>query len=196
MISNDILKKQIIELIKSLLTNYFNIISEEEIRIIIDINDNMDSYSYDVMSQRLEKILKNVWDKELSSGKYRIISWNKYSKPKEKSIITFATLSYNDDIIPFCNLDEGIEYKISYDSIIGASPKDGATLIEDKSKIGKYTIGIVGNKVINSYNHSTRLITPKQLLDLSENNYYSKYNELILDTKLIEEIKQVVISQI
>lgn len=194
--NNEIYKRQIIELIKSLLTDYFSILTQEEITTINDIKDNLELYPYIILVNKLEIILKKVWDKELLSGKYKVISWNKYPRQKEKGEIIFATLSYGDEILSFCGLTDGIEYKINYESIIGASPKDGATVIEDESKTGEYTIGKVGNKVINSYNHSTRLITPRQLLDLNNNKYYSKYNELILNANLIEEIEPITIGKL
>lgn len=176
-------KKQLLEVTNSLLTDYCIYLTTDEVKIINSIVNNLDrDKSLDSQEKSLLQIIKKIWNIELNSEKYIIISWNKYTDKKKNNLVTFATLSKKDNVIPFCNLKSGIEYKITYNSIIGALNRDGATLIENIKNKNEYTIGIIENKVINSYNGATKLITPNQLVNASN------YNELILDTKKIVEI--------
>ncbi len=174
---NDLRLKQTLLFCKSCLNDYQDILSKEDFENIKDYQHNEDN---------LLKIAKKIWDYELNTNEYLVISWNKYSFEKNKRGIVFATISKKDKINAFCNLDNGTIYEITYEAIIGALNKDGATIFEDKKN--EYTIGKINDKYINSYNGATKLITPKQLIDQRENNYHSKYNELILDATKIKEI--------
>lgn len=183
---NSIRKKQVYELTQSLLKDYKDILDQDDLSIINScINGNM---SFDNQNELLLPIVRKVWDKELESGEYVFVSWNKNVTAPNRSLITFATLSKRDNIVSFCNASDGIEYEVTFDSIVGALEKDAATLIEDESRKNDFTIGIIDGKAINSYNGATKLITPKQLLDSSQNDYKSKHNEIILDSKLIKEV--------
>ena len=179
-------EKQIYDVAKSLLNDYGHLLSGEDVEKINLISDDKDDIKE--REKLLTPIVKKIWDEELKSGNYIVVSWNKRVNAPSRNNVTFATLSTRDDVISFCDSDVGIEYEISYDALFGALPKDGATIIEDISRKGPYTIGELGDKVINSYNGATRLITPKQLLDTSQNTYMSKHNELILNSKMIKEI--------
>ncbi len=174
---NDLKLKQILLFCKSCLNDYQDILSKEDLEIIKNYQNNEDN---------LLKIAKKIWDYELNTNEYLVISWNKYTFDKKKRGIVFATISKKDEINAFCNLDSGTIYEITYDAIIGALNKDAATIFEDKEN--EFTIGKINDKYINSYNGATKLITPKQLINQSENNYHSKYNELILDATKIKEI--------
>ena len=176
----DLRKKQILEFCKSVLNDYKHLLAEGEINLIHTFIEN------DLA--KLLSISKKIWDEELACGKYRVISWNKYAQVKENQDIIFATLCTQDNLVSFCNMEEGVEYEITFESLIGALNKDGATLIEDITKQNKYTIAIINEKAINSYNGATKLITPKQLLDSTDNDYKSKHNELILNAQLVKKI--------
>ena len=176
-------KKQMLEFCRSALNDYNNLFGNEEINLINSFLQNKEEDTNKLLS-----ISKKIWDYELASGKYKVVSWNKYAHVKENQDIIFATLCTIDNMVSFCDMQEGIEYEINFESLIGALNKDGATLIEDISKQNKYTIGIINNKVINSYNGATKIITPKQLLNSDDNNYKSKHNELILNAQLIKKI--------
>lgn len=179
-------EKQIIDLAKTCLEIYLSYLTKEDIAIIYDVINNLKD-NYTDLENKLKPIVQKIWDIELASGNYVIVSWQKYANKKENQPITFATISKKEQIVSFCNLTEGTMYEISYDALIGALPKDAATLIEDKEN--DYTIGKIGSKAINSYNGATKLITPYQLVQLDANNdYKSKHNELILKTDLIKEI--------
>lgn len=186
-------QKQILEFCKSCLNDYLSYLTINEIAFIKNIlNDQIFDKS---QIDKLLNIAEKIWNNELATDKYVVISWSKYAEQKEKSFITFATLSRKDDIISFCNSNLGIEYSITFKALIGALNKDGATLIEDISKKNEYTLAIIDNKVINSYNGATRLITPIQLLDQTNNDYPSKHNELILDSRYITEKREINISR-
>lgn len=185
-------KKQILEFCKSCLDNYVKYLTPDEINLINDIISN-NVFSKDIQ-EKLLIIAEKIWNNELLSGKYKVISWSKFATQKRKNFITFATLSKIDEIDTFCGSDFGIEYSITYKSIIGALNKDGATLIEDINKQNDFTLAIINDKAINSYNGATKFITPIQLLDKSDNTYRSKHNELILDSTLIKEIGEFELS--
>ncbi len=182
-------ERQIYELINSLIKDYAFLLSEEDRTTIDECLD--EDGPYNKKSTLLEPIVAKIWDHELQSDQYAIISWNKNVNGPNRSLVTFATISQRDDLITFCDAQEGLEYAITYDSILGALAKDAATVIEDISRKNEFTIATINDKVINSYNGATRLITPKQLLDSSNNDYRSKHNELILDSKKICEIGQI-----
>lgn len=180
-------KKQIYELTNSLLKDYKDVLDENDLNIINSCVEG--KIAFEQQNEALLPIVRKVWEKELDSGEYIFVSWNKSNyTPTNRSLVTFATISKRDDIVSYCNLDEGIQYEVTFDAIIGALNKDGATVIEDESKKNAYTIGIIDGKAINSYNGATKLITPKQLFDSSDNEFRSKHNEVILDSKLIREI--------
>lgn len=145
-----------------------------------EIINNPDTDKYD---SRLEVIAQMIWDKELSSGEYAIISWNKATTPPNREKITYATISKRDNLIRFCNSDNGIELDITSDAIIGATNTDGATLLENKDN--EFTVGKVDGAYVNSYNGATKLITPYQLVNLEESGYNHLYNELILDSRKV-----------
>lgn len=173
----DLKAKQLLLFCKSCLKDYINILSKEDIEIIKN-NQGKEN--------ELIKIAKKIWDYELSTNEYLVISWNKYAFEKEKNGIVFATFSKKEQVNTFCNLNEGTIYEITYEAIIGGLNKDGATLIEEHEN--EYTIGKINNKYINSYNGATKIITPQQLLDTTSSPYLSKHNELILDASKIKEI--------
>ena len=175
----DLRQKQLIELLESLVHDYSFLLNQNDYALINHISESgIGNFKAD-----LERIVEKVWEDELASGQYKIISWNKNVDAPNRDKITFATLSYQEDLIPFCNAVDGVEYKISYDSLLGACPKDAATL--PASKLDDYTIAIIDGEAYSSYNGATRLITPKQLIRLEQTDYHTHYNELILDSKKI-----------
>ena len=180
--------EQILETIKALMNEYLNLLEQEDLVLIKYVIDNFMNLSLEEFHNLLLPIIEKVWNRELSMDKYLIISWDKYKEPKRKKIITFATLCEKNNIISFCDSTNGILYEMNFKALLGAHWKDGATIIEDKSKVGQYTIGSIEDKVINSYNGATKLITPKQLVRKRKNDYRSKHNELILDSRFIREI--------
>ena len=181
--------KQTLELCNALLSSYLQYLNSEE---IIIINNSLKQLNYndqlETVQRALLPIVEKIWNIELASGNYTVISWNKHPGIKPKGPLVYATLSKDDDIINFCDMTSGIKYEINFNSIIGAFYKDGATIREDISKKNEYTIGFIDGKVVNSYNGSTKFITPIQLINNREINYRSKHNEIVLDARLIKEI--------
>ena len=168
----DIRKKQRINLIKCLIEHYG--IFYAFFDMLINNPDN------DIFDEELEKITKKIWEQELLSGNYTVISWNKSNRSPDRKNVTYATLSKSDNIVRFCESNNGIELDITFESLIGAINKDGATLLEEKEN--DYTIGKIDGKYVNSYNGATKLITPYQLINLDQSYLY---NELILDSSKI-----------
>jgi len=174
-------RKQLYQLLSSLLNDYNNLLTADDLKMIKEIEESGLKDNY-----RLEELVSRIWKSELDSGKYRVISWNKAVTNPDRSKIVFATLSYRDDIIPFCDAIDGVEYEITYDALFGACPKDGATV--PATYVSDYTVAIIDGQIYNSYNGATRLITPKQLINLDISGYKRSYNELILDASKIKKI--------
>ncbi len=191
---NNLRRNQLKNLFMTLLGNYKNYFNEDELQIIYnlfcDFNDGM---SLEEAENIIEPMVRKVWNLDLSSGDYKVISWNKYAGENNNALpVIFATISKKEDLISFCDMEQGIAYDITYDSLIGALQKDGATLIEDKNRMNQYTLGVLEDKVINSYNGATKFITPFQLVSEDrDNDYRSKHNELILDRRYIKKIEEV-----
>ena len=183
---NRIKKKQILDLCHTCLNVYLNYLDSNNLLTISQVLNLINNNDLETLENMLIPIVEKIWDLELKTGNYKVISWNKYASLKEPGDIVFATLSYKDDITSFCDMTDGVEYAITFKSLLGACPKDGATILEKVKNA--YTIGKVNDKYINSYNHATKLITPYQLINYHDNTYYTKYNELILDAHLINKI--------
>lgn len=175
----DLRHRQLLELLESLVHDYSFLLNQNDYALINYISElGIGNFKAD-----LEKIVERVWESELASGQYKIISWNKSVDTPNRDKITFATISYQDDIIPFCDAMDGVEYKISYASLLGACPKDGAPI--PVAEVDDYTIAVIDGEAYSSYSGATRLITPKQLIQLEQTDYHTHYNELILDSKKI-----------
>ncbi|MEG2621168.1 MAG: hypothetical protein RSA10_03700, partial [Bacilli bacterium] len=133
---------------------------------------------------KLKPLCYRSWQQENTNG-FDYISWFKTDKLGNTPPIISVTF-LNDLNLRFCNSRYGIKYDITIDSFLGACEKDAATVIEDSSKTSLYTIGkTINDKLVNSYNLATPLITPIQVFDNSNNHYLSKHNEIILDSRYI-----------
>lgn len=179
---NDIRRRQLFDLLRSLVNDYKYLLSDDDLKLISDISIN----GLGNHLKELEKLVSNVWKWELESNQYKVISWNKATIEPDRDKLVFATISTADNIIPFCDASDGIEYEISYDAILGACPRDGATI--PVSKADDYTIAVIDGQAYSSYNGATRLITPKQLVKLDDSNYHTYYNELILDSTKVKPL--------
>ena len=191
--------------INSMLYSYTKLYTNEEIILLkkitniidnelININNNVHNQKRISIILEYEEVLKplsfRTWQKELAEG-YSYISWFKDDFIKETKEIISATFSKNGEY-SFCNSTYGIKYSVDIKGFLGACNKDAATLIEDKTKQSIYTIGKTNDdKVINSYNLATPIITPIEALDKTLNNYKSKHNEIILDSRYIKPISVV-----
>ena len=178
-------KEKIKDAINSIIADYGFLNDEIDIENIKNISFSVNELPVSDLERLLTPYIKRIWDYELSNGEYHIISWNKNATPPTR---TFATISKGYDILSICNSDNGSEYQITYDAIIGGSVKDGATVIEDKSKKSDFTIYEYDDKVVNSYNLDTKIITPMQLIRGCNSGYKSNHNELVLDSSKIIEI--------
>jgi len=182
-------KTQILNVCQSLLSDYINYLDQKEKEIIQNIINHIDDFStLDNITNELLPIIEKIWNIKLNSGEYIIISWYKHTDKIPQNLVTYATISKRDDIIQFCDLRYGMEYKICFKSILGALNVDGGTVVEKTDKDNDYTVGRIDGFAINSYNGATKLITPKQLLKRTHNTYQSKHNELILDNRYISAV--------
>lgn len=179
---NDIRRRQLFDLLRSLVNDYDYLLSNDDLKLVSDISIN----GIGDHLEELEDLVSKVWKSELESNQYKVISWNKTAAGPVRDKLIFATLSTVDEIIPFCDASDGIEYEISYDAIYGACPRDGATI--PVSKTDDYTIAVIDGQAYSSYNAATRLITPKQLVKLDESGYHTCYNELMLDASKVKPL--------
>lgn len=192
------LLENIISGIKSMIEDYTSLYSEEEIvllestlRVLNWNKEKVESgqYSNEEIREVLEceNILKPLafrcFVSEYNEGG-RYISWLKEDKLKENPKVISSTFSKQFEDT-FCDMRYGISYEVSIDGFLGACNKDAATIIEDKSP-SLYTIGKLSDqRVVNSYNLATPIITPIQVFDKNSNDYKSKHNEIILDSRYI-----------
>lgn len=191
--------------INSVLNDYRFLFNEDEvslltntlIKINVEINQiqngifNSESiYSALLCEDYLKPLVFRCWDFE-NNNDYQFISWFKNDFLGDMPSVISATFSCNNDNT-FCNSRYGISYKVFINGFLGACNKDAATLVENKSKKSIYTIGETSDdRVVNSYNLATPIITPLQVLDKSLNCYKSKHNEIILDSRFIKPISVV-----
>ena len=68
-------KKQIYELTNSLLKDYKDVLDENDLNIINSCVEG--KISFDQQNEALLPIVRKVWEKELDSGEYIFVSWNK-----------------------------------------------------------------------------------------------------------------------
>lgn len=180
--------EQVLYLCDNLLKHYISFLTTDERNIVRFVVQNVLNKSYNESERLLLPIVEKIWNIELASGNYVVVSWNKNVISPKRDVVTFATFSEKNNIIPFCDAVEGIEYRISFESILGALWKDGATFVDRTGDLeeNEYVIAKVGNRTVFSFNGATRLITPKQLIEIRAE--VCGYNEIILDSSKIEVI--------
>lgn len=203
---------KIIELLKnislgihSMIYDYTNLFTDDELKLFdkidkliekqisklqnneFDINEVSTTLEYETF---LKSYAFKCWDFEAKNGgKY--VSWFKTDTLKDMPKVISSTFS-KEMSETFCEARYGIRYEVSIDGFLGACNKDAATLIDKTENRSLYTIGqIEDNKIVNSYNLATPIITPTQAFDKSTNNYRSKHNEIILDSRYIKPISVV-----
>lgn len=168
-----------------ILNDYCDLISETEKKQL----SNM--YNREIIGTNNEIYLKNIckkiWNKQLENN--YIISWLKNDEYNQKNEMIFATINNNEQVFPFCDSKIGILYDINYDSILSATPKDGATVLCRGIEESVYTIYKNKDYVINSYNLGNNLVVPSQLYKCDN------YNEIVLLPDLIRPKKIVYLEQ-
>lgn len=175
-IFNNIIKKIDDMIVKVKDNNYNN----KELYKILDFEDYLKPFVF------------RCWNYEINNG-YKIVSWFKRDKIKDIPSVVSSTFGTDES---FCESRYGISFKILIDGFLGACSKDAATILEEKSKASIYTIGCLPDgRVINSYNLATPIITPVQVRNTSFNDYMSKHNEVILDSRFIKPISVVYTSE-
>lgn len=90
----DLRKKQLLELLESLVVDYSYLLTEDDFNLIDCINESgLGDFQF---RQDLEEIVERVWKYELESNQYKVISWNKGTCHPNRDVITFATISLKD----------------------------------------------------------------------------------------------------
>lgn len=190
--------------IYSMIFDYLKLYSKNEISMLISIYNLINDQIYKIENnivniQEIESILEyenylktfvfRCWNLEVENG-YRYVSWFKSDKLEEMPPVVSATFSCEVGDT-FCDARYGINYSVKNEGFLGACNKDAATIIEERSKKSIYTIGEINDKIVNSYNLATPIITPLQVLNKSLNSYKLKYNEVILDSRYIKPISVI-----
>ena len=147
----------------------------------------------------LESILKayifRCWEHEINEGA-RLISWFKSDKIGKMPIFISCTLLPGDvkEYNTFCQSRYGIAYDLCLEGFLGACSKDAATILVNESLKNIFSIGeSETSQIVNSYNLATPVMTPKMILSDDNNDYPSKHNEIILDSRFVKP-KSVVYS--
>lgn len=185
--------------ISSILENYSFLFDEDELRRLIECNGILSTTQSESIEKQIE-ILSAI-EEELKPYSFRcfvyekekggsFVSWLKDDNLKDDLTIVSSTFS-SDNATTFCDSKVGIKYDVPIEGFIAACEKDAATLVEAPNRKSIYTIGEMGNRVINSYNFATPIITPIQVFDSSSNDYMSKHNEIILDAKKIRPVSVI-----
>lgn len=105
-------KDKIKNAINSIITDYGFLNDEIDKENIKNISLNVNKLPVSDLERLLTPYIKRIWDYELSNEKYHIISWNKNATPPTRKHLTFATISKGNDIMSFCNSDNGINIKL------------------------------------------------------------------------------------
>lgn len=185
--------------IQSTLIYYNHLYNEEELHILkenlklcdnaikdlenIDTIDHSKIYSILLLETELKELIFRTWQEESRNG-FNYISWLKEDRFNHKKEYISATFS-NDNLHTFCDSRVGIKYDVPIDGFLAACEKDAGSVLEYPHRKSIYTVGLFNNKIINSYNLATPIITPIQVFDKSNNKYESKHNEIILDSRYV-----------
>lgn len=195
----DRLISKVLSGIANILENYSFLFTEEEIKKLMNSAGILSNTKNESVERKISIV--GVVEESLKPYAFRcfayekehggsFISWLKDDNLKEDLTIVSSTFSSDNDIT-FCDSKVGIKYDVPIDGFIAACEKDAATLVETSDRKSIYTVGEIGNKVINSYNFATPIITPGQVFDSSNNSYMSKHNEMILDAKSIRPVSVI-----
>ena len=185
---------KILEAIKSMIKDYRFLYNVEELALLNKmlswISSTQNIEVINTIEEQLKSLVFKTWEYEEKQGN-NYIHWLKNNKINSNNPIISTTFGNVDS---FCNSVIGIKYTTDIRGFIAACKKDAAVVIESKNNKSMYTIKILEDeRVVNSYNLSTPIITPKQTIDSKNNNYKSKHNEIILDAKFATPLEIVCI---
>ena len=189
--------------INSMIVDYKYLYSDKELELLLMALNDVKSVINEVTNEHIvdddikrilcyEELLKpycfRAWMNEHNNGA-QYVSWFKYYSLGNMPKVLSSTFGDTDS---FCFSRCGISYDVDIEGFLGACSKDAATVVEKKSKQSIYTIGFdEEDNAINSYNLATPLMTPKLVYDSSDNDYMSKHNEIILDSRYIKPVSVI-----
>ncbi len=174
--------------IKSMLVDYGNLYSKEEIALLKSYLHAFEDYEKErhrltpeeqrlrlnmffALEDILSELVIRCWEND---QEYRLISWLKDDQYRDDKTTISAIVTPIDDVTPFCQSSLGLEYTMDTSDYIGASPNDAALIVGPYSP-SVYTIGRENGEYLVSYAMATPIITPRQII-----NNTTKYNETIL----------------
>ena len=188
------LANKIFQGIDSMINDYGFLFDKKEIDLFNSYKNilfsNVSHENITKIENELKKYAFRTWKYEFENGN-KYISWLKDNIYNLKNPVIFSTFG---DVESFCKSVIGIEYDVNFDAFIGACEKDAATMVEGSDRKSIYTImELDNNRVVNSYNLATPIITPKQATSFTDNTYQSKHNEILLDARYAVPIRIICI---
>lgn len=203
-----VLARRILSGINSIINHYYLLFNDVELSLLVSSgellkkyidNDTMEKKELldyvSILENKLKPLAFRCWEYEVKNG-CNYVSWLKDGNYKSGVSVISSTFSQNEEKI-FCNSEIGIKYEVNIDAFVAACEKDAASLKEKNNRASLYTIRELPNgDVINSYNLATPIITPRQLIEFSQNDYLSNHNEIILDGRFVKPLSIVCLSSI
>lgn len=152
----------------SLINDYSNLFSEEELRqikIAITTGKNLPE-------ELLLLFAKRTWDYVINDSSYYFVSWLKEDVYNQDKKLIHMTFFKENDVKNFCDMKYGIRFKVDYEGMLCALNHDAAVVIVKYpyQKVLAYD----GDNYICSINKASRIVTPKQVL-----NDCADYNEVV-----------------
>lgn len=201
------LLEKIYQGINSMINDYKYLYSDRELDLLLKVLNDVKMVINEISNDHIDKndikrilcyeeLLKpysfRTWMSEHDNGS-QYVSWFKTDTLGDMPSVLSTTFGDTDS---FCFSRCGISYEVDLEGFLGACSKDAATVVEKNSKQSIYTIGFDKNEnVINSYNFATPLMTPKLVCDSSDNDYMSKHNEIILDSRYVKPVSVIYTSE-
>ena len=190
----NILSMKLLNAINCMINDYSFLYNKEELLLLKKALSKIESYrdieTINTIEEEFKPLVFRTWEYEEEQGN-SFVHWLKKDKINNSNPIISTTFGNVDT---FCNSVIGVKYKTDINGFLGACEKDGATIIESNDKQSIYTIKTLEDgRVVNSYNLSTPIYTPKQAMENLNNNYKSKHNEILLDAKYATPIEIICI---
>ena len=181
---------RILEGIKSMIRDYDFLYNNEELdllkRMLSKISSTQSIEVINEIEYQLKGLVFKTWEYEEKQGS-SFIHWLKNDMINSENPVISATFG---NVEPFCDSVVGIKYSTNIKGFLGACEKDAAVVVESSDKESIYTIKTLDDgRVVNSYNLSTPIITPKQAIDNQNNDYKSKHNEIVLDANYVTPVE-------
>jgi len=186
----------ILESIKSMILDYTFLYSDKELVVLKNMLDKISSFqtldTINLAEEELKELAFRTWEYEEKQGNY-FIHWLKSNVLNTENPVVSSTFG---NVEPFCNSAIGIRYKTNINGFLAAREKDAGVVVEESNHQSMYTIKVLDDgRVINSYNLGTPIMTPKIAMNIGNNDYKSKHNEIVLDASIAIPVEVVCMNE-